>query len=358
MKNKVNILIPSLLVSIITILLTTTGLTVAWYASGLSLQISDIDVSIVTDPTLEIGVKDSDGNINYYKDKLPSEVFKDKYVSLFKPVSSMYSSLFIDSKEDYPVFREKYGHPTYSDETTYKSSNVAKDGYFSIELYLRSDSDVYVTVDSNTERTYFKGDTAKNIEKAKDLVSRYPALTKEEIASRMDEIDHSLRFSLLETSSDNYNYTIIDPYKDKDTYFSGSLDIDANGYYDSYIDSSINRKEFYYGEYYNDDKLVYELNEEATSISGESSTFNAGHNENTYVVNVDKSIENGLVRAKEESVSLTTVSDELIALKHNEAKRVVFSIYIEGWDLDNTNVNEYGAFKSSFGFKVSKEYIV
>ncbi len=353
-KTKKKILVPALLTGVIVTLIASTSMTLAWYANGLNLEVNNVKVSLVSDPNLEIGIRNKEGMIVWYEDEVPSSALKPYHIELFKPVSSMYSSKFIDTKESWPVFREKYGYPIKDNTTTYKENSVASDGYFSLEIYLKSDSDVYVTVDDSS---YFKGNTALNKIKAEDLRSRYPDLTVDEIASRMDNIEKSLRFSLLETSEDNYKYTIIDPYKETDTYYSGSLDIDANGFYDSYLNSDGKRNEFLFGEYYNDDKIVYSYNKDTIGYSGELSTFNSGHQSDTYVVDLDASVENGLTRVKENSVSLKEASknDELIALKHDEMKRFVFSIYIEGWDLDNTNVNEYGAFTSMFKFKVSKE---
>lgn len=354
MKKSKKILVPALFTGIICTLIASTGMTLAWYSNSLSLEINNLQVKLASDPSLKIGIRNKEGIINFYENEVPEEALSIYHNELFKPVSTMYSSTFIENKEEFPVFRSKYGAPRASETSTYKESNVAVDGYFTIELYLLSDSDVYVTVDKSC---YFKGNSAANKIKAEDLKSRYPDLTVEEIATKMDNIDHSLRFSILDASKDSYKYTIIDPYKEEDTYYSGSLDIDANGFYDSYLTSDGKRNEFLFGEYYNDDKIVYSYNKDTKGYSGELSTFNSGHQADSYTIDLDASVNNGLTRVKENSVSLKEASedDELIALKHDEAKRIVFSIYIEGRDLDNTNVNEYGAFTSFFKFKVSKE---
>ena len=183
-------------------------------------------------------------------------------------------------------------------------------------------------------------------------------LSKEQIETNLNNIENSLRISLLEDSSD-YKFNIIDPKKDIDTPYFGILDLNNDHYYDSYVTSDNKKQEFLFGEYYNDEKIVYKYNDVENEIT-DFNTFSAKHEANSYSVDLATSIENGLTVNYENSVSLSEVTSNLEFIKLDAfiEKRFVLDIYIEGWDKDNITLGEFGAFTSLIKFKVTKENLL
>ena len=356
---KIKRLVVGLFIAIISVLVTSVSVSLAWYASGTSLNINNIGISLSSDPSLKIGLKDTNSIIKYYSDEIPETAFLDK-TEIFIPVSSMYSSFFIKEKSDFPQFREKYSSGTLNEESSYKESKLATKGFYSTEIYLLSDQSVYVTLDKNG--TTFTGNEEVNKVKALDLQSRlFKDLTIDEIVKNLNNVKYSLRYSLLDSDNDNYSYRIIDPYKENDTYLCGNLDVNADSFYDSsYNVNSGYDEELVYGEYSNEDKIVRDVVNEDTDLVGRLSTFNARHKQGSYEFKFDESVQNGFIPAVEKSESIDVVSsnEKYIALTAGVPKRLVLSIYLEGWDLDNTNVNEYGAFIASLKFKVTRENLL
>ena len=194
--------------------------------------------------------------------------------------------------------------------------------------------------------------------KANQLTSTNLSLSKEQIETNLNNIENSLRISLLEDSSD-YKFNIIDPKKDIDTPYFGKLDLNNDHYYDSYVSSDNKKQEFLFGEYYNDENIVYKYNDVENEIT-DFNTFSAIHEANSYSVDLAASIENGLTVNYENSVSLSEVTSnlEFIKLEAFKEKRFVLDIYIEGWDKDNITLVEFGAFTSLIKFKVTKENLL
>lgn len=345
------------LISLIALSIISLGFTLSFYTSGQDLGFTDLNVSLASDPKLEIGIKNESEKIIYYENEVPSSALSNYIVNEFTPVSSMYSNLFLENKSEFPVFRDRYEGVTNLDPSSYKESKVASSGYFSIELYLRSDYDIYVTL---SEESYIKEDEETNESKAKNLLYRYSGYTESEIFNNLNNIKKSMRIGLYDSL--NAKNTIIDPFKDSLTPLFGILDVDNDRYYDSFIDKNdFKVKELLYGEYENEENIVYSYNSSEIRIPvNELNAFSAFHKEDSYIVDLEASLNNGLIGKYEDSVSLNEVSDDqtFILLNHDEPKRIVLSLYIEGWDKDNIGLVEYGAFMSYIKFKVTKEYIV
>ena len=352
MNNKYSkIIIPLLSVTSI-VLLSSISISLAWYATGNSLTIDNMKVTLASEPALEIGIKNDNQDIIFYKNEVPYTAIENKIVKEFEPVSSMYCSSWINNKENNPTFYSKYTKAKKSDTSTFKKTNKARSGYFELEFYLKSDRDIFVTLD---ESSYLKANKDINKNKANQLTSTYLGLSKEQIETNLNNIENSLRISLLEDSSD-YKFNIIDPKKDIDTPYFGILDLNNDHYYDSYVTSDNKKQEFLFGEYYNDEKIVYKYNDVENEIT-DFNTFSAKHEANSYSVDLATSIENGLTVNYENSVSLSEVTSNLEFIKLDAfiEKRFVLDIYIEGWDKDNITLVEFGAFTSLIKFKVTKE---
>ena len=355
MNNKYSkIIIPLLSVTSI-VLLSSISISLAWYATGNSLTIDNMKVTLASEPDLEIGIKNDNQDIIFYKNEVPYTAIENKIVKEFEPVSSMYCSSWINNKENNPTFYSKYTKVKKSDTSTFKKTNKARKGYFELEFYLKSDRDIFVTLD---ESSYLKANKDINKAKANQLTSTYFGLSKEQIETNLNNIENSLRISLLEDSSD-YKFNIIDPKKDIDTPYFGILDLNNDHYYDSYVTSDNKKQEFLFGEYYNDENIVYKYNDVENEIT-DFNTFSALHEANSYSVDLATSIENGLTVNYENSVSLSEVTSNLEFIKLDAfiEKRFVLDIYIEGWDKDNITLVEFGAFTSLIKFKVTKENLL
>lgn len=383
------------------------GFSLAWYTSSRNLSIKTIDVSLRTDRDLKISDSPSldsfvehtyqkDDSGNYIDTSLPltSSIKGD-----FKPISSMYSFKenwhaddttysWMERKESTPVFADSYS--TCSTKVPFQPLK-ATSGYFSQELYFLSNDDCYVTLDPTA--CYFNGYIAtssgmelvnsqvkdaihqQNLKAAKKLYEKTEDNDVEKWATNMDDLIKSLRISILVPDEEDYQYTIIDPFKEKDedgndvdTYFGGRLNSDTDDYFDYYIDDDDTKKEVFYGDIDETtrENIVYDkLVTTDTSSSGkiidayEKSSFTAYTKKDTCPVNFTSSINNGVKVAKEHSYALCdqgySNSDLMIPVKKGVVKKIVLSIYLEGWDTDCINNTMGASFLSTLCFKIARE---
>jgi hypothetical protein len=326
------------------------SVSLAWYATSTTVILSNFNVSLSADASLEIGIKDSDGNIKY------SSTVEDSAINdgntAFAPVSTMFSSSWLESanEESFPVFRKAYEVGKFSDSSTYTKTDIATTGFFTKEMYLKSDKDITLTVDQ--AGTTIAPDTTKNAAKVENVKDKFPDFTDEEILANLNSINKSMRFGLFIDG----NFYIFDPQKTEETYFGGLLDIDADSFYD-YDKKDGEAKEILYGEYNDENKIKYGEN---TNVLTTTSVFDANTKSGVKHVDLASSIANGLEISKENSVDMATINNtkDFIELKENEAKRFVFSIYIEGWDRDSTNLAMYGSFLANFTFRATQEVVL
>jgi hypothetical protein len=408
---KRNRLLMAGLISLVALSSLGVGVSVAWYASARELTISQIEISVKSSRNLQ--VSDSEDASSFVDHKYTGKddgTYDDSSLALksentgdFKPVSSMYSFKEEWHSEDdtYSWMERKESNPVFTDSYSVSSSEVpirptkATNGYFTQEIYLLADDDVYVTLDP--EACYFNGYIAtsngmelkntyahdavnkKNREMAKKL---HPGSSDEELdtwATKMDDIIKSLRISILVPDENDYQYVIIDPFKEKnddgsykDTYFAGRLNVDMNDYYDNYkftdSDGEQRKKETIYGDIDESTRKYAKYGELVTadSSSGDTiiddydkSSFKALTQANTYPLDFSASLENGLKVAKEHSYALcdqgSASSDLMIPLYRGKVRKIVLSIYLEGWDTDCIN-NTMGAnFLSILSFKIARE---
>ena len=211
-----------LLFSLIGLISVSVGLTVSFYASGQDLGFQDFNVSLASDPTLEIGIENNSGQVIYYQNEVPSEALKNYVVTEFEPVSMMYSSIFLNGENENPIFRKRYERINIEDETTFKESKVASSGYFSIPIYLRSDSDIYV---SFSEDTYIKED-----EEAGESTTVTPS-NPSRFLNAGEEITESIdKFSVFKDSTNGGNESDVQDFinlTDSDEFYEESLEYGA-----------------------------------------------------------------------------------------------------------------------------------
>ncbi len=341
------------------------SISVAWYASGDLLGVNPIVISFVGDKTIYAALPpdNPEEEINYQT----TLDFEDKN---YRPVSSMFSQEWLGNYANKPVFRTGYhqvSHDNIDSYTRGEKITLDEDGYFSKELYIFSEYNVVVTLDA--EKTSFLPDTKANKEKA-NLMSN-DASKREEILTDLNNVTQSLRMSVLIPDEENenhedYQYYIVDPYKNEETYLCGPLDtMDPDiEYYDCYYTEDDTR-EYFFGEYNDESKLVYSdplINDSV--LVGRVDKFNAKHRKESRIVDIEASEANGLVRGKEKSLTLKEAdisTDEgyndgiRIKLKAFEKKKIVLSMYLEGWDKDNIGYTEKGQFTANIQFKIGEE---
>lgn len=341
MKKRIVVLLSSLIATLVT----GVSFTVAWYASGQVMIVDDIELSFRGEKELFISTSDEEGS---FKETLTKDDLLK--VDTFKPVTSSQSSLWLENKEGIPKFRD--GYPSQDKQVVPQ----AHDGFYQQELYLYSEDDVIATLDK--ESVNFIPNETKNRSKAKELRSEFPDLSEEEIFVNLNKISKSMRYSILLPNEENYAYYIIDPTKTDDTYFGGVLDTNRSGYYDTFEkDGQVFER--VYGEINDYDKVVYDNpNPSDVLAEGELTCFNANKAQGTRSFNLEESLNNGLEIAKENSITNDEFETKIqIPLVAQEPTKIVLSIYLEGWDLDNTNLVQQASFLAGLKFKILKEIL-
>ncbi len=391
------------------------GASVAWYAAASQLKISQIEISVLSERNLKVSTSAEISSFEEHKYSSEEDTslrLNTEDQDSFKPVSSMYSF-----KEDYHTFslddeyswmERKDSAPVFADGYMTSSAKVpavpskAKSGYFTKEIYLLADDDCYVTLDPET--CLFNGyiSTKKgallsneniqneiheeNKKMATKLYANQPSDNDvEKWTGLMDSLYKALRVSLLVPDEEEYQYYIIDPFKEiatkddsgnalsyEDTYFAGRLNADLDEYYDTYTEEYDEEGKPLYSEtLYGDidestrEKAVYgEVCKEEQTKSGRidsysKSSFNAYTKMNTKPLDFKASLDNGLIASKEHSYALAEQGDAdcevRIPVYRNKVRKVVLSIYLEGWDSDCINNTMGASFMSTLSFKIARE---
>ena len=365
--------------SLIVVLAATTSMSVAWYATSDLLRIEGIDVSLYGGGELLIATEDRE---EAYKNYLPySEL---KHVEGFAPVSSMMSDKWLKEGATSPKFYDIYNSSLnylVKDSACVYAEPVelsVVDGYYSQELYIKSSADFYTVID--TENTYFKPNLQANYKKAQEIVAEGKTTKSvDEIYDELNKLTNSIRFSILVLKDNYYDYKVIDPNKNEDTYYGGLMDTENTGFYDTCSDKDDKTKsyEVLYGEV-NDRKLIsyYSDTSKIPSMVGDHSWYNAEHDKSSSVIDMEASKANGLEIKKEEALSLEeyeTIKQKIIAqgaskeeidsflripLDANIPTKIVLSIYFEGWDHDSLNSTMSASFISSIKFGVINKDLI
>lgn len=340
------------------------SLSVAWYAAANRLRISSIDITIDCDRELFISTS-PDGE---FVEKLN---YNDlNHSGDFLPLTSAHSSTWLNNKSDTPVFFDETRYSSYEYAELYSPSNR---GYYSQKFYLKSDDDVYVTLDY--EKTFLNANPEYNKSYAERLYEEYQAsdnirlknLTKEEIELRLNRLINAMRFSILVTDPEDYSYTIIDPNKNGETVLGGLLDNDIDEYYDYFVKESDGKYyERVYGELVGDvanikyaDEPLDKDSDELEYVNEEPNAFNAYHKKDVIPFDLEKTKLNGVDFKKEEAIDLKDFANKVkpyhFPVHRNTPQEIVVSIYIEGWDLDSVNYTMGASFLSDIAFMIERE---
>ena len=353
MKRKTIIL--STLVGIIALSVASLGVTFAWYQASNLLNVDNIVVEIEADRDLWFSTSYDKSwtreEVNaHFKSTLTDQEGELNVPSFYSPVSSMYSSKWVNKKAE---------SPTYYDVLT-----VATAGYYSQDLYLYCNDNVYVTLDLN--QTYIE---FFNTAYARVLRREHPelGLSEKEINTRLSHLVNAMRFAFIvpEDEYNEYNHYILDPNSNEDdVYLGGLLDNDSNtrGYYDYYIDKNDNKYEVIYGDYNNREYIVYDEPLDADSdyeyADQYASAFNAMHKKGVHRFNLEKSMEKGLTFAKENKHTKQELANDpeqfMIYLEAFKPKKINVSLYIEGWDFDADNYTQGASFNANVSFKIDR----
>ena len=332
--------------------------TYAWYNVSTAGAVSFLDFAINESHSLQIGLKNGDGSIAYYEninDHILGQHYSN-YVS-GKPLSdlsSMYESLWLnedtDYENDFPILRQPY----ISDD--YHASIPAQKGFYQFEFFFKADSDMYLFLDAN--QTYAKPNHEAN-QAYVDVVNQGKEEDRYIYASDLDNVVNACRVSFF--SEDGYYIYEPNALTGSTTVFGGILDANRDGYFD-FNESG---KEVVYGEYDNDAIVVYDPAEsEDSTIIGTETCFNSKHKAGIQRFNKEKSEAAGLSFKKETTYTIeelglgegqgsfdSSTMTPLAKLRSGESKRLVVTIYLEGWDLDVVESIGNGSFNLNLGFK-------
>lgn len=348
-------LILAFLIGLVSITSLSLSFSLAWYAASTRLFVDTIEVEIKGERKLLLSTTDDEDS---FKEELYPSDFDA--VGYFIPVSSMFSSNWFG--EDTPEFYEYNNVVVGSDGVPSGPSRLQK-GFLQQDIYLLSDDDVYVSIDPNKESTYFHVNEELNAQRAHTVVKNEPQYTYEEALNSLNNLVFAMRYSVYDVS--NKNHFIIDPYKTGTTYYGGTLDNDKDDYFDTYIDENGIYKEVLYGEI-NDRSLAeyHDVGENDIDIAQGTaySSFNAKHAKGTKYFLEKESLSNGLTFKAENSLTPSDMESNdpeinkmVIPLHRNEPKKIVLSIYLEGWDRDCINTTMGGSFISQIQFRILRE---
>lgn len=369
MKSRNKFILLGTVFNILLLSLSVAFSTFSWFIGSSYLEIANMDVTIASEG---FGIGTGETSPLYdalYKDDL-------KQTDFFIPCSSMYSDVWQEQHLEVPKF--KGGYAELTSNIMEEPSDTERDkGYFSQELFFEATTDCYIYVDP--KESFARAQYDKNKAKAKGLKGREGITDPAIIEKYLNTIERSLRFSILvlndvdikdktdERYYKDYAYYILDPYKTElanpdnpndltektnPTYYGGIMDaLDPDSYFDDY-----EGKEVLYGQLKNTDKICYsEPASEDIPLKGEYRTcFNAAHRKGIRLYDEKASKEAGFEIVEEPSIPLAHADDPKyglkIPLRKGVRKRVVLSIYLEGWDLDNTDLTTDGAFTTGISF--------
>lgn len=334
--------------------------TYAWFALSQAGKVSFMDFAIKESHSLQIGLKDQNGEIHYcdtLNDAVLEEYFPAyKAGSPLNDLSSMYQDLWLNDntnyETDFPILRQ-----AYVEGGDYHASYPAQQGFYQFEFYFKGNTDMYLFLDR--DETYAKALHEINQEYA-DAHNKMAEESKKIDVKDLDNVVNATRVSFF--SKDGFSIYEPNALSSSHTKFGGILDVtNKDGYYD--FDES--GREIVYGEYDMNMTPAYDSPKETdSSLMGEATCFNAIHKAGIERFNLEKSEQNGLFFKEEKTYTLEEMSiskedgqfDErsmrpIALLKREEPTRVVVTIYLEGWDYDVTEAIGNGSFTLGLSFR-------
>ena len=342
-----------------TVALSVIGLSasLAWYASSDRLLVNTIDLDLRTDESVGLYISTRPEEESF-KESLDTSELNE--VKEFIPASSMFHDRWVSEKKGVPEFYEFTEHDT-SGEPQF---NPKSDGFFQQKLYLLNNINYYVTLDP--EQTFITCDKTANNLRAQALAGKVSSLTVDEIEEKLNQLENSMRFSILVNTPKFYQYYIVDPNKDENkvTYYAGRLDVNADDYFDTF-----DGKEILYGQVENREAIAYDNPEDPTFTKPFKETkneffgnaFDGKTDKSAYTYNEQNSLQAGVKYKEEPSISLDDIASDdnplLIPCYNGVPTEIVLSIYLEGWDLDCYNSTMGASFNAQLSFKLLRGII-
>lgn len=224
-----------------------------------------------------------------------------------------------------------------------------RDTFVQNVFYLQAGEDcsIYLDGSKNEEtgdlNTYVRANLAAN-QKVADETGRD--------VNKLNKVVNAVRVSFLTTDG----YVIADPGDTYETtYYAGLLDTGVTGYYDVK-----DGYEVMYGEYLGEVRYVENERHDEKFENGD--VFTSNHMPGVQIVDPEQLEDPGnsdLHAVKEEAVSLESLSYDstkgrkytpLCTLRKGELKRIVVTIYVEGWDRDMTDAIASASFDIALSF--------
>lgn len=341
----------------------------AWFKVADTLIASNIAIDFLKDENFQIGLK-KDNETTFFdaseSSATPSidDATLKEYCPGYDPtglldLSSMFGSAWLNDKTVFANTKPRL-NIGYSTGANPHETAAAIAGFMQFEFYFKSDRNMYLFLSENTSLV---ANTAANQKLADTFGYKVENLNKVKDCLRVSFYSESA-FYIYEP-----NVTV-----SSNTAYAGRLNTSApkSSYYD--VDSSNN--EILFGEYnypgselsatYGDATLKYDEASRASVPSADDLTgFVSGTNPSANGgLDITKSeTEGNLHIAHEKTYTLSELAkvDEKAcplvyipaydATKPETVKRVVVTVYVEGWDLDVVNSVESGVFDLNLAFK-------
>ena len=320
--------------------------TSAWYnlldiavVGNLNLKIDMQDAWIKLDLKRNGQIIENDGD-GYTKEQLGIEE------AVLTDVSGMYQSSWynngFDFEHDVPKFHSRYRLGLGQQETYLEPEENINKTYVQNEFVFSAGMDTEIYLDPSS---YIKAAVEKNQKTAED--NGWDA----DRANKLNEVVHAVRMSFLTDEG----YMIVKLGETEDTYYGGILDINKDGIYDN-----DGNKEYLYGEYqgnpsYLPGSTTAPTSKEVELMKNNHNTFIACHQKDIQQVDITS------VNIKKENAlrmdSVTFDIDDplkpttpICHVKGGETKRIVISIYVEGWDKRMTDDIDQASFDINIAF--------
>ena len=304
-------------------LTTSVTATYAWFELTNAQKVAEIGMKVEQGSPLEIGLKRNLGDtIDYYEaigDKELSEHFPSYSPGAkLSPVSGMNLGDWYNQDTDLSrAFPE-----LYSLSPGIASPIRTSQGYICFEAYFRSAQPGYLFLEKEGTKIVPEKEINRETE-------AYYGLSE----GSLDKVVDCVRVSFLS----NEGYYILDLEKEGDTAFSGRLDLNGDGYYDS-----LDGQEIVYGQYTGEPVFGESLQSDLDNEEGEPKTssgirpfLEAESKANGYAPAIEPAYPLDAFCLKENEPSFDpTRQFPLAYLSADEPTRVVISLYLEGWDKD------------------------
>jgi hypothetical protein len=313
--------------------------TVAWFDISNNLIVNNLSLSFSDDPGIKIAFS-KDGQL--YSDANQEVLKNEAGVNTSASLSVLTSAFQSEWLNDKTIFDDTMPILRSGPDL---GNKIASSGFIQLPLYFVSSQDGYIYLDKTT--TFSANDEA-NEKSARHYNVSQESLDKIEGCSRVSFYSEDYGFKIYEPNAKTPSKTLL----------GGRLDLNP---FDGYFDYNSNSKrEELFGEYNRDEAtLFYGLaTTEDSTFEGNNDCFHAATKAGIAPLDIETSIAKGDLKIAQET---THVLSELTAPEDGqsvgmpitycyawEPKKVIVTIYVEGWDFDTVTAIA----QASFDFKL------